>query len=258
MNKQDLERYLLDEAVLEAWIYETDKKNILRHILARLLYGHRGSHDYLETLLNRLLETERKCSFVLEGKTAIPHLTLDVEDAPEPRAGWFTLRNHVMFGANGESPVRLIFCALANDEHLPIIMAGACQMLRDSKFREEVINANDAWGTWEQIWKKIGCPNPAPTPGGFANPTMCIESAKITFRRGIHARGAYAIVKVVEMFDSDVSITAGGVTVNGASIMGLMALAAGPGTDILIETQGPDAEVALKEVTRLINHSMCY
>jgi mannitol/fructose-specific phosphotransferase system IIA component len=83
MNKTALVHYLLDKAVLEASIYETNKKKVLRHILARLLKGHRDNHDYLETLLNRLLETERKCSFVLEGRTAMPHLVLDAEDAPE-------------------------------------------------------------------------------------------------------------------------------------------------------------------------------
>jgi phosphocarrier protein len=60
------------------------------------------------------------------------------------------------------------------------------------------------------------------------------------------------------MFDSEVFITVDGITVNATRILGLLMLTAGPGTEILIEAQGPEAEVALKEVTRLINHSMSY
>jgi phosphocarrier protein len=47
-------------------------------------------------------------------------------------------------------------------------------------------------------------------------------------------------------------VTRGGETVGGTSIMGLMMLAAGPGTTITVAAAGPDAEAALTAITELV------
>ena len=58
---------------------------------------------------------------------------------------------------------------------------------------------------------------------------------EIVNKKGLHARASAKFVQTVEQFDADVRVTRGGETVGGTSIMGLMMLAAGPGTTITVE-----------------------
>jgi phosphocarrier protein HPr len=81
---------------------------------------------------------------------------------------------------------------------------------------------------------------------------QCLAEVKVLNRKGLHARASASFVKCVEKFDAEVTVTKDGQTVNGSSIMGLMMLAAGPGSTILIETEGPEAEEALDALTGLV------
>ncbi|HMJ90694.1 MAG TPA: HPr family phosphocarrier protein [Candidatus Acidoferrum sp.] len=69
---------------------------------------------------------------------------------------------------------------------------------------------------------------------------------------GIHARPAAMFVKTANKFDCDVLVEKDGDVINGKSIMGLMMLAAGPGSRILVSAQGDDAAKALDELDALI------
>ena len=71
-------------------------------------------------------------------------------------------------------------------------------------------------------------------------------------KRGLHARASAKFVQMVERFTSEVWVTRGSETVGGRSIMGLMMLAAGPGTTIKVSAIGPDAEAAIKAITDLV------
>ena len=71
-------------------------------------------------------------------------------------------------------------------------------------------------------------------------------------KRGLHARASAAFVKLAELFDAEVQVTKDGQTVGGGSILGLLTLGASPGSTILIETEGPDAEEALEALTALV------
>jgi phosphocarrier protein len=75
----------------------------------------------------------------------------------------------------------------------------------------------------------------------------------ITNKRGLHARASAKFVQTVEQFQADVWVTRGGETVGGQSIMGLMMLAAAPGTTILVSAAGPEAKAALDAITALVN-----
>ena len=75
----------------------------------------------------------------------------------------------------------------------------------------------------------------------------------ITNKRGLHARASAKFVQTVERFSSEVWVTRGGETVGGRSIMGLMMLAAGPGTTITVSALGPDADEAIKAITDLVD-----
>lgn len=70
---------------------------------------------------------------------------------------------------------------------------------------------------------------------------------------GLHARAAAKFVKLAETFDAEIEVTNRGQTVSGRSIMGLMMLAASPGTTIAMRARGPAAREALEAIGQLID-----
>ncbi|HVA14648.1 MAG TPA: HPr family phosphocarrier protein [Stellaceae bacterium] len=78
------------------------------------------------------------------------------------------------------------------------------------------------------------------------------RKAVICNRRGLHARAAAKFVKLAFEFDAEVIVAKGESAVSGRSIMGLMMLAAGPGTEIDLAATGPDAERAVDALAALI------
>jgi len=84
--------------------------------------------------------------------------------------------------------------------------------------------------------------------------TTSTQRAELLIRnkKGLHARASAKFVKCAELFDATVRVTRDGQTVGGSSIMGLMMLAASPGTTICVETEGPQAIEVLKALTALV------
>jgi phosphocarrier protein HPr len=70
--------------------------------------------------------------------------------------------------------------------------------------------------------------------------------------RGLHARAAAKLVALAEQYSACVSVLRDGQTVPACSIMGLMMLGAGPGSQITIEAEGWDAKEALEAITGLV------
>src|SRR5512144_3156696 len=70
---------------------------------------------------------------------------------------------------------------------------------------------------------------------------------------GIHARPSAMFVKTANRFSCDIFVEKDGEKVNGKSIMGLMMLAAGPGSKLTVHAQGKDASQALAELETLIS-----
>jgi phosphocarrier protein len=74
----------------------------------------------------------------------------------------------------------------------------------------------------------------------------------VSNKLGIHARPAAMFVKTANRFSCDIFVEKDGEKVNGKSIMGLMMLAAGPGSKLTVSAQGHDASQALAEIEMLI------
>src|SRR5436309_12097465 len=70
---------------------------------------------------------------------------------------------------------------------------------------------------------------------------------------GIHARPAAMFVKTANRFNCEIFVEKDGDKVNGKSIMGLMMLAAGPGSKLTVHAHGQDAAQALDELETLIS-----
>lgn len=71
-------------------------------------------------------------------------------------------------------------------------------------------------------------------------------------RLGLHARPAALFVQEANKFKSEIEVIKGRTRVNGKSIMGIMTLAAGQGTQITIQVTGPDAAKAITALSKLI------
>ena len=69
---------------------------------------------------------------------------------------------------------------------------------------------------------------------------------------GIHARPAAMFVKTANRFTCEIFVEKDGEKVNGKSIMGLMMLAAGPGSRLMIYAEGADAPRAVVELEALL------
>ncbi|TCD16022.1 HPr family phosphocarrier protein [Oricola cellulosilytica] len=74
----------------------------------------------------------------------------------------------------------------------------------------------------------------------------------VTNKRGLHARASSKFVKLVETFEAEIVVSRDGLSVHGNSIMGLMLLAAGPGSTIEVAATGPDAEAAIEAIAELL------
>jgi phosphocarrier protein HPr len=79
-----------------------------------------------------------------------------------------------------------------------------------------------------------------------------VRVLEITNKKGLHARASAKFVQTVERYDADVKVTRAGETVGGNSIMGLMMLAAGPGSKLILYAEGPDAARAVVEIEALV------
>ena len=81
---------------------------------------------------------------------------------------------------------------------------------------------------------------------------MIKTSITISNKVGLHARASAKFVQTVEVFDADIHVSKDGMTVGGTSIMGLMMLAAGPGSLIMVTASGNQAQEALDTIEALI------
>jgi phosphocarrier protein len=79
------------------------------------------------------------------------------------------------------------------------------------------------------------------------------RTVEIVNKRGLHARASAKFVKTASAYDAEVRVSKDGQTVDARSIMGLMMLAAGPGSAIEIEAEGADAEAAVAALEALVS-----
>src|SRR5213595_2286324 len=88
-------------------------------------------------------------------------------------------------------------------------------------------------------------------PGGES---MMTRDFMVSNKLGIHARPAAMFVKAANRFTCEIFVEKDGEKVNGKSIMGLMMLAAGPGSKLTVHAQGHDAAKAVSEIEELLKN----
>ncbi|HEY0568381.1 MAG TPA: HPr family phosphocarrier protein [Xanthobacteraceae bacterium] len=83
-------------------------------------------------------------------------------------------------------------------------------------------------------------------------PAALTRVLQIVNKKGLHARASAKFVQTVERYNADVTVTRGGESVGGSSIMGLMMLAAAPGTLISVVASGPQAAEVMEALAALV------
>jgi phosphocarrier protein HPr len=92
------------------------------------------------------------------------------------------------------------------------------------------------------------------TEQGFGPPPGAIVRVlKICNQKGMHARASAKFVQTVEKFEADVRVSCGTETVGGNSILGLMTLSAGLGTEITVAASGLQKAEVLAALECLVN-----
>jgi len=81
---------------------------------------------------------------------------------------------------------------------------------------------------------------------------MLQQEVEIINKLGLHARASAKLTQVAGQFKAGVWLSRNGRRVNAKSIMGVMMLAAAVGSKVVVETDGPDEDEAMKAVTALI------
>ncbi|ALZ88175.1 phosphocarrier protein HPr [Aerococcus urinaeequi] len=74
------------------------------------------------------------------------------------------------------------------------------------------------------------------------------QEFNITAETGIHARPATLLVQSASKFNSDINLEYKGKSVNLKSIMGVMSLGVGQGSDVVITAEGDDEEEAIQTI----------
>ena len=81
---------------------------------------------------------------------------------------------------------------------------------------------------------------------------MLQRETKIVNKLGLHARASAKLTQLAGRFQCEVRMTRNSRRINAKSIMGVMMLAAGIGSTVLIETEGADEQEAMDEVLAMI------
>ncbi|MGE5129695.1 MAG: HPr family phosphocarrier protein [Sphingomonadaceae bacterium] len=81
---------------------------------------------------------------------------------------------------------------------------------------------------------------------------MASVETTIVNKLGLHARASAKLTQVASGFKSEVWLSRNGRRVNAKSIMGVMMLAAGKGSSVVVEAEGDDAQAALDAICELI------
>ncbi|MFN7694217.1 MAG: HPr family phosphocarrier protein [Burkholderiales bacterium] len=82
---------------------------------------------------------------------------------------------------------------------------------------------------------------------------MLTLNLTISNRLGLHARASAKLTKLAGGFASEIHLSRNGRRVNAKSIMGVMMLAAGMGSEVLLEADGSDEQQAIQAIASLVN-----
>jgi phosphocarrier protein HPr len=265
-----IKHYLLEEALFNANLCAEHKYEAFREIVLELFRDSGYGHDTVQTIFNRLLASERRTSFVLEGGVAIPHVVLEEDVIGDMKVGWFLSRKGVVFSSLETEPVHIILCAIGIDDCLRLIVARGAELTLESNFRMQFIRANTNQHLQElvkialntgDVHSKIITQDP------LTLENTCRAKITVTNKLGLHARAMARLVTLTSKFECKIQIrryerrcgnkwivSSRPIIGNGKSIMGLGMLGAAGGTHLELMANGPDAEEAVDAMINMFEN----
>jgi phosphocarrier protein len=102
------------------------------------------------------------------------------------------------------------------------------------------------------VWEVSQLSEPESSQGASQSFGIVSRELEIVNRKGLHARATAKFVHCVEQFDAEVTVSRGGETVGGQSIMGILTLGAGIGSSIVVSATGPQAGQAVDALAALV------
>jgi phosphocarrier protein len=113
-----------------------------------------------------------------------------------------------------------------------------------------------AWSHWPRVptqaERKVSCPLEVPPRKINQEHDMPQATTIISNKLGLHARASAKLTKLAGSFPCDVWLSKGERRINAKSIMGVMMLAAGIGSEVLLETSGERDQEALDALLALM------
>jgi phosphocarrier protein HPr len=101
----------------------------------------------------------------------------------------------------------------------------------------------------------VATPSTKPDASGTAPAGPQRRTLLLQNRQGLHHRPAMLLIKTLKRFHSPVSVEVDGFIVDGRNILGLLSLAAGPGSKFTFTATGEDANEALDALQRVFEHN---
>lgn len=269
MDYLSAKKILLDEAIIVTDLKADSKIQALRESV-RLLYDKKYGHDCIGDLLARIIEHEKRGSYLIAEGVALPHLYIS-DGEFEERAGWFIIRNGIEYGNIKEKVFVFLLC-IGSEKFVKSVTAVGLELCKNAEFVNRVkrvsaflrisgsknaeISARNFIARWFNCY----------ISGGLLTlfevnkqKEMAIEgddvvNIDLTLKNklGLHARASGKFVLVASSFESEIRLERGGRNVNAKSITECMMLAAGRGTQLRLKAKGPDAELAIYTLSELI------
>jgi phosphoenolpyruvate-protein phosphotransferase len=219
------------------------KEEAIRQVAELLVRTGCIEPGYADSMLDR----ERVANTYLGKGVAIPHgMPKDRELIRRTGIAVLQVPDGVVW-QTGETVRLVVGIAAKSDEHIEIL-GNLTGLLDDDALLARLAVTSDP----EEIAEALGASNRnAPSPDQPAELGQSVD-ATVAGSHGLHARPATAFVDLAKGFESDVVVRHGDRTADGRSLAALLKLGAKAGAVVRISAQGPDSEVALAALKRLI------
>ena len=236
----------LDISRVQLHANATDKTNAIEQVGKLLVNGGNIQAGYINSMMGR----EEVANTYLGNGIAIPHgLPKDRELINETGIAVLQLPNGVPWN-DGEMARLVVGIAAKSDEHIEVLRR-LTRVLGNKEQVEHLTKTADPNDIVEALTGERPLP-PKPQIDDYEHHF----DAVIHNPTGLHARPATTFVDIAKQFQADIRVRNGAEVADGKSMMELLQLGAGSGTQIRVSAQGPQAADALAALKQGIDEGL--
>lgn len=256
MDYLSAKKILVDEAIIVTDLVADSKIQALRESV-RLLYDKKKyGHDCIGDLLARIIEHEKRGSYLIAEGIALPHLYIS-DGEFEERVGWFIIKNGIEYGNLKEKVFVFLLC-IGSEEFVKSVTAIGLELCKSAGFANiarripRLNNYNLGFKCY--ISGKLLALSKANKQKETNIEGDDVVSIDLTLENklGLHARASAKFVVIASSFESEIRLERDRRSGNAKSTMGCMMMTAGRGTQLRLKAKGPDAELAIYTLSELV------